>query len=239
MKSACHVVCSKNRNPTSPSSTYFTVPVSPAITKAKQVSLKWLSVSNTLYNIRAGVNNTLTFTDAGGGHTVTLPPSSYTIASLTTKLQVLMAAVGVQAYTVIYDAGTLKVAISAPAAFLIQFSTFGSCAGVLGFTFSNTTSATSFVGSKAAILYIDCIYISIAQFPARIYTFNGTAYTFLIPVTDNTGNVIQFTEAMQFKQVTDVNRTTISDLDVSLHYENGESIDLNGGEWTFLLGEEY
>lgn len=84
----------------SQSSSYFTVSVIPPVLNPKRVTLKWLSIPNTFYNIRSRINNQIAFTDGSGAHVAIIPPAAY---GLLTQLSTVMTNTGSQTYVASYN----------------------------------------------------------------------------------------------------------------------------------------
>ena len=63
-------------------SSSFKILLKKPVTRASKTKLEWVSFSNTIYNVRSGVNNALSFTDAGGLHNITICPRAYNITDL-------------------------------------------------------------------------------------------------------------------------------------------------------------
>jgi hypothetical protein len=212
----------------------YTVMLNPPVMFCKKAHLKWVSMPNTIYNICSAVNNYLSFTDDTGLHTLTIPPANYDITSLCSTLQSMMTVLGSQAYLVTYDSSTFKVVFSAIAAFSIQFGTTGSCATVLGFNTEDTVSATTLTGQNAVAFELEFVYIRVHEFSPTINSTSKNCYTYVIPITENGGEVIVYTDSAVFSQSAACS-DTVNKLTISLYLRNNEIVDLNGVEWQMLL----
>lgn len=231
-----HIINSKDRTLVSASSCYFTVPINPPVLNPKKVTLKWLSMPNTFYNVRQGINNSIAFTDGTGAHTAIIPPGAYSIDNLLARVSSIMTSIGSQTYAAAYDTNTFKVSISASTPFTIEFNMPYSCADLLGFSPVATLPSVLHTGNKGVRLNIDFIQILISELSNTIYSTDGSQCGFMIPVTENSGDYIQYTEEGQFAQSIEINSgNNIFNLTVDLHLKNYERADLNGSEWSFML----
>jgi hypothetical protein len=215
-------------------SSLFGMVINPPVRNLSCAKLKWVMMPNTIYNIRSGVNNNLTFTDTNRVHSLTIPPSSYTIDTLTTEIAALMNSVGSQTYTVAYNQATFKVTISAAAAFTLQFANAGSCAYTLGFVPVNLSAAITYTGLNAVMLDTTCVYIHINEIGGNTYLTDNTAHTFAVPITVDAGEVVVLTSTNMEQEIT-LSQNSISYLSISLYLRNMELADLNGAEWQMML----
>jgi hypothetical protein len=145
-----------------------------------------------------------------------------------------MNAVGSQTYVINFDDTTLKLTISAPAAFSLQLAGTNTCAGIIEFDTINTATQTSFTGTKCVEFYIDSILVRISEFSSRLYNRN-MVYMFIIPIIENSNQVIQYKDGNSFTQEVKLSGATIASLTISLHHKSGVPIDLNGSEWSCMF----
>jgi hypothetical protein len=110
-----------------------------------------------------------------------------------------MNAVGSQIYVIDFNDISLKLTISALTAFSLQLAGTNTCAGVIGFDNTNTATQTSFTGTKCIEFYIDSILVKISEFFSRLYNRN-MVYTFIIPIIENSNQVIQYKDGNSFTQ---------------------------------------
>lgn len=228
-----YFIHSSNRTANSTSSSYFSVPINPPLYSPKSCKLKWISIPNVIYNIRTGVNDQFSFTN-GTPYTLTIPAGAYSDISFCDTLMDLMNGVGTQEYSVVFNEVTMKITISCATAFSLQLSGARTCADVIGFEKTNTTSQLSFTGTKCATFYIDSIFMTINEFPSTLFN-NNLVYTFAIPITKNSTQVIQYKDRDYFSQEVQLFGSTISNIVVQLLHKSGERVDLNGSEWSFML----
>jgi hypothetical protein len=145
-----------------------------------------------------------------------------------------MNAVGSQTYVIDFNDTSLKLTISAPATFSLQLAGTNTCAGVIGFDNTNTAMQTSFTGTKCVEFYINSILVRISEFSSRLYNRN-MVYTFIIPIIENSNQVIQYKDGNSFTQEVKLSGATIASLTISLHHKSGVSIDLNRSEWSCMF----
>ena len=188
-----YVINSAKRTPNSASSSSFEIQLTKPILTPKSVKLKWLIIPNSIYNVRDGINNKLDFTDTGGAHTITIPAGAYTITTLISQIQSQMTSVGAQTYTLTFNETQLNIKITASSAFSLQFASAGSCAYILGFEPNNLSASASYTGTKTVSLDINCIYMKVDEFGINMYSNDGISFTFCVPLTEDTGQVVVLT----------------------------------------------
>jgi len=218
-------------------SSSFTYPLLSTINNnCTLVRLKHAAIPNTLYNIRNGVNNTITLRDyINGTLLIIIPPGCYTVFTLLDTLIQLLNAVGSQTYNVSYNPTTFLISFSAGSVFALDFTATNSCASVLGFANEITARATLITGSKVLKLNTNSIYITIDEIPNGIYGSQSYPYTFMIPLNGNAGSVIQYDSCSSFSQSVPVYRLPLYSLTIHLYYDNNELVDLHGADWEMLL----
>jgi hypothetical protein len=221
----------------STSTSKVSIPLFPIITNNYTlVRLKHAAIPNTIYNIRDGVNNTLTLIDpTNGSLLIIIPPGSYTVITLVDTLIQLLNAVGSQTYNVSYNPKTFFISFTASNAFALDFTAKSSCARVLGFTKDITPTATVITASKVVELNINSIYIAIDEIPNGIYGSHSYPYTFMIPINENAPSVIQYNSHTSFSQTAPVYRLPLYSLTIHLYQDNNELVDLHGANWEILL----
>lgn len=152
-----YLIKSNNRiNSISTSS--FTIPIIPSIKCPKTVSLKYLSIPNTIYNIHT-YNNNFTFIDPiNGDINIIILPGYYNIINLCNLLSQQMTNLGSQTYNVVYNSITFLLTITAQNNFAINFNIPYTCATLLGFNAITTSQNNNFIGTKAINLQTFSIY---------------------------------------------------------------------------------
>jgi hypothetical protein len=238
-----YVVQSRDRTINSPSSSYFKVPIQPAINGAQSVKLKWLGIPNTIYNVRAGVNNMIYWTDnqpvPNTQHSSPITPGIYTISTLGAAVvqQMNLGAFPPPGpYTFSVNPNTLTAEINGGATlFSLQFSKPASCAALLGFPPVDTGTVEVQLAPNVPALEVPTLFITIPELGSSAYATGGMSYTFVVPIMQNPCPVIQFKDLNASAQRITLSKQTISQLTVGLYLYGNELVNLNGTEWSFQL----
>ena len=83
-----YIINSTERLPSANSTTsYFTTQLVPPAPNVKTAKLMYVNIPNMFYNIQAGINDTLSFADSGGAHSLTVPAGVYTITTIQAQIQ--------------------------------------------------------------------------------------------------------------------------------------------------------
>jgi hypothetical protein len=203
-----------------------------------EVKLVAALIPNTLYNIRTGVNDTITWYHAGvSNYSATITPGTYTIDSLITALTSAMVAADSNNWTITYSTTSLKATITGSAAFNLTVTSTALSGGVLGFT-DFFTSATSVTGANAInLLPALNLYVHIYELGLTLQsTQTKEQATFQIPIPSGPTSVIQYTAGSYYDQsITYQAPRKLDSLTVKLRLENGEAANLNGSEWNLTL----
>jgi hypothetical protein len=92
----------------------------------------------------------------------------------------------------------------------------------------------SLTGTKSVTLQIDTIFLRIGGLSSNLYTTDQNTYTFMIPVTVDTGSVITYT-SKELSQSTKLSNGAISMLMFDLYLSGNELVNMNGAEWKCLI----
>lgn len=219
-----------------------TIPLPTHWTKIHSVSLESFIVPNTSYNIRAGVNDYIPFRRSSTNYAFQITPGSYTITSLLSAIQTGMNAADANTYTCTYSAITMKATIAGSGAFILNFATgtnaSTSCWRELGFSQADTSSTTSHTGSNVVSLEKpSTLFINIPELRYPVSTSNSADYhTFIVPLTENAGNLVFFSTTSQFDQrIAFSSPISFSELTFLLKDRSNVASSLNGGEWAMIL----
>lgn len=218
-----------------PSSSSYYLQIVPVLTNVSTAKLKYVTLPNTIYNVRSTNCNLILKQASGASINISIPYGYYNVSTICIMLQQLLTNVSTQTYTVTYSSTTFLLTISAPGAFLLDFSGLQSCATLLGFLPIATSSDVVHTGTNAMHLQIDTLYIVIDEFGKGIVGKNGKPYTFMIPLDENSGSIINYNNKSTFNQVVPVNSVPLYELHVKLLLPNDEVVDLNGSDWSMLL----
>jgi len=177
----------------------------------------------------------LTFTTGGSTYNVTIPASCYDINSLTTAIASLMLEASGTTFTVAYSTTSLCITISTSAVpFSIDFSHPVSCAAALGFAATDSGTVTSLTGQNAANLVIDYLFVDVSELAGGIFNSSGST-SFIIPITEDSGNMVIYTENTMFAQKIKLNKNPLTNLTIGLYLKNNKQANLNGIDWQFML----
>ena len=80
-------ISSKDRNASSNSSSDFFVYLPVPVSNIKSIELSELSLPNTIYNIRTGINDSICWDYLSVSYNFTIPPGLYSISSLLSTIQ--------------------------------------------------------------------------------------------------------------------------------------------------------
>ena len=221
------------------SSNRFTVKVYPSVQNARKISLEYVQIPNSTYNITSN-NNKLSFDDTST-YTIDITPGSYTATTLATQIAAQMNAVGARTYTVTYDPTTYHYTISATGLFSLFYNFFGSSSifPTLGFRFTtNSLPATSFTSNAAIqLMNLPNLYIKIDKAPFTVQS-TGAASNFasfvVNSVVPQNGTFISWTRNTQFEQSVEV-AVNFDTLFIELSDANNNLADINSSEWSMGL----
>lgn len=77
-------------------------------------------------------------------------------------------------------------------------------------------------------------YIFIEEFVSQLYC-NNTLFTYMIPLSSNSGSVCQYYENCNFPQFAKLPKHPIYTLSVALYDQDRNLINLNGSDWEMLI----
>lgn len=192
-------------------------------------------IMNTFYNINA-YNNSLTFND-GADRTVTVTAGAYTGSALASALQTAMNASGTAlTFAVSIGSTSNKMTISAGSAFVLKFATFttNSIAKYIGFNASDTSSATSQVGSNVVDLaYPRMCFVEINNIHNVVST-TGVMGSLVFPIVANSTDASQYISNSVCPMYVEF-PTKVSTLQVKLRDDRNQPLNLNGSDWWLTL----
>ena len=197
--------------------------------------LKMVALPLTNYNVSSR-NNVFVFTDDSKLRTATITPGNYDVSTLPAALKSAMETANgsFQSYTIAYSSTTGRLTISASGNFQINASNPSHSAGKLtGFT-SDTSSANTHTSNENINLCPSiAIHIRISTEREMVDTKENWS-TLFVPITGNQGTWLYYSPPDTFEQYINF-YTPVRTLEVSLHDDAMDPIDLNGGEWLFIL----
>lgn len=229
-------------DPTSDSGS-FQVRLGTLLKNVRSVTLKDLSIPNTLYNINSS-NNQIPFVVDEVTYTATLAPGNYTMNSLAVEVGQAMslAALAIAAtFTCTVSANTFKTTIAINSGeFALLFSSPRTPWKELGFANADTEAAESLTGPFVMQLGLPgYLFVSVREFNAGdnyIGTINGNTASFYVPVTANGGD-ITFYSQRDFSQTLCFQPEigALQMLTISLRDRLGNPVSLNGSDWRMLM----
>ena len=187
-------------------------------------------------------NNSLSVDIAGTTYTGTIVPGIYTVSTLPAAVKASLDAACIVpgiTFTVTYSATTMKLTITASAG---NFSILGSITTnsgweMLGFSAQDTAQAVSHTGDMIVnLLKTLHVTVHIDQASGRFIDSKGSSTTFIIPVTNMTGEVLLYRpELGNVTNIAKFNRTNT--LNIRLSDDMGNILNLNGAEYYMILGK--
>jgi len=212
-------------------------------TRIRHLRLNSIMIPFTYY-VFTSTNNTLVVSDTSGtDFDVTITAGSYTANTLGTHLATRLDAdvSTMSGFAVTYNRQTYKLTITNAANFTVKVT--GTAHTYLGFSEISSTSTS--VTSDSAINLYGPSYLFIKSNAIGIerttkYT-KSTSYDtdiiYRVSVDTSPGNEI-YDENIHNKKIVFKSPKTFQTLDFSLEDPNGNTIDLNGHNWSFeLIGE--
>lgn len=215
----------------------------PPIQHIHKVSLISASIPNCLYNITP--QNFRIYWNRAGAKTALIDPGAYSVGALVAAISTAMeTADPAQTYNVSYSETTMKITITCNAIFsLTCTNTTQALWDVLGFiTTANTPLGLSLEADEVLRLdFPPYLIISISEFsPAEVATTYNTRGNFIVSMGTNSQYIEVYNHRNTYDNVSDYTaRNGINALVVKLLQPDGSDVDLNGANWSMLLGFEY
>jgi len=212
-----------------------------AIENKNYIKLLNFHCTNTFYNVNAN-NNNLTFFDTSATTTynITITEGNYDISSLIFTIETeLNNSASSLVFNVTYNTNTMKVTISASGGFALYFNADNQINKLIGFSSNATSSDTTHTGENVVDLnYPKNILLTIREFGIEYNNSNNNninLHTYNIPVNVNGSDIITYNEKYMFKQMANIKEKTIKRLNIVLRDENGNQLDLNGGNYQIIF----
>jgi hypothetical protein len=250
MPSALLFLTSQDRVAASTSTTDCTLVLSPSVARIKKAKLLAFEMPSTYYNIQTGVNDQFVWNRTAIGQiNYQIPAGNYSITQLLSNIQAGMNAVDANNYVLTYSSTTtFKVTITGTTTFWLTWSSnyFGpqSCWKELGWTQADTSSSTTQTSVNAISLERPTMaFISIAEFGGQLYSSNSSYVnvntTYAIPLTEEAGGLQYFAQGADFEQSKSFTPgITVQSLRIMIRDHSGNTLNVNGAEWSMLLGLE-
>jgi len=235
------VISSDDKYKNSESTHDFTVKLDHRIDHALSVSIIDVIIPNSMYAINSS-NNLIYFAEGGSTFTATITPGNYTRTELETEIDTQMAAVGAHTYSSSISVITGKCTISdSTGNFTLEFAsnTTNSMAKILGFTETDTSSASSHVGTNVVCLMgLDqYLYVEVdANSDVSISTVGNIQGKVMcaVPIVENRYDYIHYqpTPPIVYKYTTPTN---IHEIKVRILNRQLQTVDINGGRLSLVL----
>lgn len=236
------VINSKDREDYSTtSSSEFTVKLNNPINfDILAYGLESACIPKTNYNVSGAA---FQITDSVGLKTVNIPSGNYTITSLTTELQNLLNALGVDTYIVVSSTTTMKITITSSFAGFTLNPNASNYPFVTMLGFNNSTVYNSVAGVLLAPKVFDLagiknLYIKVSQLTEYMRDTKNLSSNFKVDFGCGYGTIVYFANENKYLQyyTTAQNHVRRTDkFDVRLVDEMGNNVDLNGSDWSFVL----
>ena len=199
--------------------------------------IKAIMIPNSIYGIRS-TNNTIYFSQSSTQYTATMNQGAYSTSSITTEVARAMNAAGATGtFSATWSSTTGLINITnSTTAFSLQFGSYtnNSAAYPLGFTSSNTTSATSQTATN--VLQITPVSVTILiSGSGNLYNHaNQTRLGVYVPMNVSFGSVNYFFPNQEFKQILAFD-TTQNSLNIQVFDSANNALSLNGADFEILL----
>lgn len=214
---------------------------------AQAIRLRQAVIPKTAYTVIAGVNDSLDNSEVPGQ---VVPAGVYDADTLSTTIQTLLnTAPSAGGFTVSVSATTWKMTIGRTgAACVIQFGSGAaaatSIAATVGFAAANVTvgggGSASATGANVVQLGGPLeAFIVIPELSLDNLTCGGLSYTFWASMKGLSGDYVETVENSSYIQVTELPyHKSFATLSVQLRDKAGVMINLNGADWSMVIGFE-
>ena len=236
------VLDSKDRiNPLTTSTNPCTLRFNPAIKGFSRVELLSLSVPM-VYNVTSN-NNQLPVNFGGSDYICYLREGVFQMVDFVIMVaDILLLTTGL-AFTVDYDAISLKFTITAPIAVSLLFSTFPfySANTLLGFELQDYYSATNFLAPNAVNLSLPLFfYVDIDELGIHVKSSNENDFgTFVIQTTTNGGQIETFNMFTGYQLLEKFGHKSMQSATVTFKTRGNIPIDLLNLDWSIILKLHY
>ena len=222
----------------------FSYLVNDPVIDIKGLIVRDVQITNTLYSFKASNNKFYYRWDTGVAnteHSITISTSkSYSASDLLTDINALFTANG-HAITATFTASTGKLTLTSATLFRPETSTEQtlSTANVkLGYTATSYSGATSHIASDILRVYPFFNIFVISNLGKQIsehMSENLNRVLCKVIVNENFGQILQFNGDISLDFIEYQNPIYIDRIDIQLKDDDGELINLNGGEFTMTI----
>ena len=206
--------------------------------KYRSVSLKYLTINNTVYNVNSS-NNIFTITTSTGNIDITIPPNNYDINTLITELENQLQANSLDTYTINLSGLFLTITSTFLTSVLNPNSENQLFLELLGFQNNKNidfTAGSITSTSPVNVLITKNIFIQIPEIRKKIYNTRNNQYNFIVPLTCPYTSVIFYKQATSFDQKIVVEPTNFPTIiNISLFDDNNNFLDINNTDYIMVL----
>lgn len=234
-----HVNSARRPSPTTSASNPFPCKLSAPINSVVAIELLTANIPKTFYNVSAALGNNLFYwSDGTGPYITTVPDGFYSATSLLSYLQTQLNIFSSN-YLVTVSATTGRVTISNSS---FNFSLDGTRPNtilpLLGFLLPTYTGAMSYTGT--IVLNLDLpynLFVTCSQAGSSASTTGLlTGFNWAISVAEGTpGSIVSWKQGQEYQSRVTISKTNFSALNFTLTDDNGNAINLNGGDWDMLI----
>lgn len=205
--------------------------------------VKSATIANTLYTVRAGVNDNIRVGNSGGTwYTVSLTEGNYNITTFLVELKTQLDSTGIGTFTCTYDDLTMRITIACTSNYRLDYS-LTTASKLFGLD-EDTSLATSITMrdtvnlSSTERLYMVSKSISALDNPAYVYDgsiWRNSQAILSIPIDVDHGDIISYTPESDNSSYRSYKSGVINSIDIAIQDDDGVQVDLNGGTWTLEL----
>lgn len=201
------------------------------VQRASKITLLNVELPLTMYTVRSGYNATFVFTRSSTTYTATVSEGVYTVTTLLTALASAMnSADSSTTFSFSTSSVTNKITMTASNSVTIASDTYLS--KQLGFVSSQ--SGTSITATNAYNITDMFFFIRFSNLPTNL--ISKVPASFRIQITQDLGYVQYYEPESTSQQHIDLDgNTTVNHLDIALVDLYGNTVSLNGCEWSLLL----
>ena len=219
---------SADRYPSSNSSSDFYIYLPTPVQNIKSIQLAELSLPNTIYNIRYGVNNYMCWSN-GTSYSFLIPPGIYSISSLlSTDFPLLPVVVKDNPFILNWNSNV---------------NGLTSCFKELGWTNVDTSSSNSQVSPNCVSLerpitiFIESL--ELGNYFITSKSLSSPSPTFVVQLTNQDGNLVFYNQYMSHQKIIYSSPLNLTKLTLTLKNDRNEVINLNGLDWSMNLKIKY
>lgn len=209
----------------------------------KYMFIKSATIANTLYTVRAGVNDTIVVGDAvPAWSTVTLREGNYNITTFLAELKTQLDSSAIGTFTCAYSELTMKITISCTNNFQLDYS-LSTAAKLMGLNSDTSLSTTATMQDTVNLTSTERLYMtskSLSAFDNPSYIYNGSSFMnsraiLSVPIDVDHGDVISYVPESDNSSYRSYQSGVIDEIDIAIQDDDGVNVDLNGGTWTLEL----